>query len=101
LTLVFHFDLELQKMDVKTKFLNGDLQEEVYLKQSKGFSSSSSEHLIYKLNRSIYGLKQASCQWYLKFHEIIYSFVFSMKTPWINAYTTGSVGVKYVFLFYM
>jgi len=62
LALVAHFDLELQQMDVKIAFLNGDLEEEVYMKQPKGFSSSSGEHLVCKLNKSIYGLKQASRQ---------------------------------------
>ncbi|RZB42467.1 Retrovirus-related Pol polyprotein from transposon TNT 1-94 [Glycine soja] len=76
LALVAHFDLELQQMDVKTTFLNGDLEEEVYMKQLKDFSSNSGEHLVCKLNKSIYGLKQASRQWYLKFHGIISSFGF-------------------------
>ena len=76
LALVAHFDLELQQMDVKTTFLNGDLEEEVYMKKPEGFSSSSGEHLVCKLNKSIYGLKQASRQWYLKFHGIISSFDF-------------------------
>ena len=63
-------------MDVKTTFLNGYLEKEVYTKQPEGFSSSSGEHLVCKLNKSIYGLKQASHQWYLKFHGIISSFGF-------------------------
>ena len=70
------------------------------MKQPEGFSSSSGEHLVCKLNKSLYVLKQASCQWYLKFHEIISSFGFDEK-PMDNAYTTRSVGAKYVFLFYM
>ena len=76
LALVAHFDLELQQMDVKTAFLNGDLEEEVYMKQPEGFSSSEGEHLVCKLKKSIYGLKQASRQWYLKFHDVISSFGF-------------------------
>ena len=63
MTLVAHFDLELQKMDVKTAFLNGNLEEEVDMKQPKGFSSSGDEHLACKLKKSIYGLKQTSRQW--------------------------------------
>ena len=75
MALVAHFDFDLHQMDVKTKFLNGNLEEEVYMKQPEGFSSSEGEHLFCKLKKSIYGLKQASRQWYLKFHEVIASFV--------------------------
>ena len=76
MALVTHFDLELHQMDVKTTFLNDDLDEEVYMKQLEGFFSSDYEHLVCKLNKSIYGLKQASHQWYLKFHEVISLFGF-------------------------
>ena len=58
--LVAHFDLELLQMDVKTVFLNGGLEEKVYMKLPEGFSSSSNEHLVCKLNKSIYDLKQVS-----------------------------------------
>ena len=44
LALVAHFDFELQQMDVKTTFLNGELEEEVYMKQPEGFSSCKGEH---------------------------------------------------------
>ena len=76
MALVAHFDFDLHQMDVKTTFLNGNLEEEVYMKQPKGFSSSEGEHLVCKLKKSVYGLKQASRQWYLKFHEVITSFDF-------------------------
>ena len=76
LALVAYFDIELQQMDVKIAFLNGELKEKVYMKQPEGFSSNDSEHLVRKLKKSMYNLKQAFCQWYLKFHEIISSFRF-------------------------
>ena len=76
MALVAHFDLDLHQMDVKTTFLNGDLEEEVYMKQLEGFSSSDGEKLVCKLKKSLYRLKQASRQWYLKFHNVISSFGF-------------------------
>ena len=60
MTLIAHFGFKLHHMDLKIVFLNGGLEEEVYMKQPKGFSFSVCEHLVCKLNKSIYGLKQAS-----------------------------------------
>ena len=76
MALVAHFDLELHQMDVKTAFLNGDLHEEVYMDQPKDFQDKGKAHMVCKLKKSIYGLKQASRQWYLKFHEILITFGF-------------------------
>ena len=76
LAFVAHFDFELQQMDVKIAFPNGELEEEVYMKQPEIFSSSQGEHLVCKVKKSIYELKQASRQWYLKFHDVISSFGF-------------------------
>ena len=76
MALVAHFDFDLHQMDVKTTFLNGNIEEEVYMKQPKRFFSSESEHLVCKLKKSIYRLKQVSRQWYLKFHEVITLFGF-------------------------
>ena len=63
-------------MYVKKTFPNGDLEKKVYIKQPKGFSSREGEYLVCKLKKSIYGLKQASHQWYYKFHGVIFSFGF-------------------------
>ncbi|GKC16487.1 retrovirus-related pol polyprotein from transposon TNT 1-94 [Tanacetum coccineum] len=62
MALVAHYDLELHQMDVKTAFLNGDLHEDVYMTQPEGFMVEGKEHMVCKLKRSIYGLKQASRQ---------------------------------------
>nr|GEY12644.1 putative zinc finger, CCHC-type [Tanacetum cinerariifolium] len=60
--LVAHYDLELYQMDFKTAFLNGDLHEDVYMTQLEGFIVEGKKHMVCKLKRSIYGLKQASRQ---------------------------------------
>ncbi|TYK14839.1 reverse transcriptase [Cucumis melo var. makuwa] len=64
MALVAHYDLELHQMDVKTVFLNENLDEEVFMDQPEGFMVEGKEHMVCKLKRSIYGLKQASRQWY-------------------------------------
>jgi hypothetical protein len=76
MALVAHYNLELHQMDWKTTFLNGNLEDEVYMNQPEGFSLKEKEHMVCKLNKSIYGLKQASRQWYLKFNDTITSFGF-------------------------
>ena len=77
MVLVSHYDLELYQMDVKTAFLNGDLHENVYMAQPEGFAVEGKEHMGCKLKKSLYGLKQASRQWYIKFDEVIRNFGFS------------------------
>ena len=76
MALVAHFDFELHQMDIKTAFLNGDLIKDVYMLQPDGFQVSGKEHMVCKLKKSIYGLKQASRQWYLKFDNVVTSFGF-------------------------
>ncbi|RVW38157.1 Retrovirus-related Pol polyprotein from transposon TNT 1-94 [Vitis vinifera] len=76
MALVAHYDLELHQMDVKTAFLNGDIDETIYMVQPENFVSEDSKNMVCKLTKSIYGLKQASRQWYFKFHQIIVSYGF-------------------------
>ncbi|KAK8936102.1 hypothetical protein KSP39_PZI012973 [Platanthera zijinensis] len=97
MALVAHYDLELHQMDVKTAFLNGDLAEEVYMVQPEGFKSGHSDQLVCKLNKSLYGLKQASRQWYLKFDEVVTSFGFVENKVDRCIYLKIS-GSRYIFL---
>jgi hypothetical protein len=76
MALVAHYNLELHQIDVKIVFLNGDLQENMYMAQLEGFAIKGKEDMRCRLKKSIYGLKQASRQWYLKFDEVIKKFDF-------------------------
>ncbi|GJU97877.1 zinc finger, CCHC-type containing protein [Tanacetum coccineum] len=60
-------------MDVKTSFLNGELDEEVYMNQPQGFIMHGNENKVCKLIKSLYGLKQAPKQWHQKFDEVVLS----------------------------
>lgn len=51
---IAHFDMDFHQMDEKTTFLNGELEEKVYMKQLEGFSSSNGEHLVCKLKKAVY-----------------------------------------------
>ncbi|GJT51315.1 putative retrotransposon ty1-copia subclass protein [Tanacetum coccineum] len=63
LAIVAFYDYEIWQMDVKTAFLNGHLSEDVYMVQPKGFVDPKRPNRVCKLQRSIYGLKQASRSW--------------------------------------
>ena len=55
--MVAQFDLELEQMDVKTAFLHGDLNETIYMAQPEGFKEVGKEKYVYRLKKSLYGLK--------------------------------------------
>ena len=76
MALVAHFDLELHQMDVKTAFLNGDIDKTIYMTQPENFEIGDSKSMVCKLKKSIYGVKQASRLWNRKFHQTIVSFGF-------------------------
>jgi hypothetical protein len=75
LAVAFH-DCEIWQMDVKTAFLNGNINEELYMMQPKGFVNPKDAHKVCKLQHSIYGLKTASRSRNLHFDQLIKSFGF-------------------------
>ena len=76
LSIAANLDYEIWQMDVKTAFLNGSLEESIYMMQPDGFTAKGQEHMLCKLKKSIYGLKQASRSWNTRFDQEVKSFGF-------------------------
>ena len=66
-------------MDVKTAFLNGHLEESIYMVQPEGFGAKGQEGKVCKLLKSIYGLKQASRSWNKRFDQVVKTFGFQQN----------------------
>ncbi|GJX64557.1 retrotransposon protein, putative, ty1-copia subclass [Tanacetum coccineum] len=71
IVIAVFYDYEICQMDVKTAFLNGYLDEDIYMIQPEGFIDPIHPRKVCKLQRSIYGLKQASRSWNKRFDEEI------------------------------
>nr|ABA96872.1 retrotransposon protein, putative, Ty1-copia subclass [Oryza sativa Japonica Group] len=73
LALAASHGLLVHQMDVKTAFLNGELEEEIYMDQPDGYVLEGQEGMVCKLFKSLYGLKQAPKQWHEKFDTTLTS----------------------------
>ena len=83
---------EIWQMDIKTAFLNGFLEEELYMMQPEGFVDPKESNKVCKLQRSIYGLVQASQSWNKRFDSVIkaYGFIQTFGESCIYKKVSGS-----------
>lgn len=83
LSIAAEQDLEILQFDVKTAFLHGDLQEEIYMTQLLGFEDCMWPHRVCKLRKSLYSLKQSSRAWNYKFNALLtkYQLIPSVADP--------------------
>ena len=97
LAIAAFYDYEIWQMDIKTAFLNENLGEDVYMIQPKGFVDPKNVRKICKLQKSIYGLKQASRSWNIYFDEVVkgFGFIKNEEEPCVYKRASGS---KVVFL---
>ncbi|TYK09500.1 gag/pol protein [Cucumis melo var. makuwa] len=79
LSIATFYDYEIWQIDVKTAFLNGNLEESIYMAQPEGFIKKGQEQKICKFQKSIYGLKQASRSWNIRFDTAIKSYGFEQN----------------------
>ncbi|KAK8562192.1 hypothetical protein V6N12_049239 [Hibiscus sabdariffa] len=100
LAVVTFHDYEIWQMDVKTAFLNGKLEEDVYMTQPEGSVTPENAGKVCKLQRSIYGLKQASRSWNLRFNEAIqeFGFIRNEDEPCVYKKFSGSI-VSFLILY--
>jgi hypothetical protein len=71
LAFAAHHDFKLYQIDIKSTFLNGPIQELVYVEQPPGFEDPKFSNHVYKLQKAIYGLKQAPRAWYECLKELL------------------------------
>ncbi|KAI3810635.1 hypothetical protein L1987_20256 [Smallanthus sonchifolius] len=92
LAIAAYYDYEIWQMDVKTTFLNGHLSKDVYMVQPDGFVDPKYPNRVCKLNKYIYGLKQASRSWNLRFDQKIkeFGFVKNEDEPCVYRKASGS-----------
>jgi hypothetical protein len=101
LAIAAYFDYEIWQMDVKTAFLNGNLSEDVYMVQPEGFVDPKDAEKVCKLQRSIYGLKQASRSWNLRFDEVVKGFGFIQNSEEACVYKKESGSSKAFLILYV
>ena len=80
---------KMYKLDVKSAFLNGVLQEEVYVEQPDGFIVQGEEDKVYKLHKALYGLKQAPRAWYGEIDSYLVQCGFKRSTSEATLYVKG------------
>ena len=102
LSLAANLDWNLHQLDVKNAFLNGDLEEEVYMEIPSGLKLSSSNDLVCKLQKSLYGLKQSPRAWFERFTKVIKGEEFSQgqsdHTLFIKRSPGGKITVLIVYV---
>ena len=88
-------------MDVKTTFLNGEIEEEVYIEQTDGFVIHEKESHVCRLKKSLYGLKKAPRAWYARIDGHLMSFGFKKSVVDPNLYYKTINGESLILVLYV
>jgi hypothetical protein len=92
LAIAIFYDYEIWQMDLKMAFLKGNLSEDVYMIQLEGLVDPKNAGKICKLQKSVYGLKQASWSWNIHFDEVVkgFGFIKNEEEPCVYKKASGS-----------
>ena len=91
----------IHHLDIKTAFLYGHLTEDVYMQQPQGFVQSGHEHLVCKLKRALYGLRQSPRMWYERIHCFLLSKGYTRSDNDHNMYSKGEGDEKTLLVVYV
>ncbi|CAA7016274.1 unnamed protein product [Microthlaspi erraticum] len=98
LSLVVNLDIELEQMDVKTAFLHGSLEEDIYMYQPEGYVDETQKDKVCLLKKSLYGLKQSPKQWNKRFDQFMKTQAFSRSERDQCVYTKEISADNYIYL---
>jgi len=86
LVLAAVWDLEVHGIDIKSAYLHGELEEEIYMVQPEGFIIPGKENKVWRMLKALYSLKQGGCQWYIRLRH-------SMKNWGFSEYLSGDIAI--------
>lgn len=98
LSLVVNLNLELEQMDVKTTFLHGSLDEDMYMYQPEGYVVKGKENQASLLKKSLYDLKQSPQQWNKRFDQFMKAQGFYRSEHDMCVYTKKVSEADYIYL---
>ena len=101
ISVVAKMGWKIHQMDMKTAFLNGLLQEEVYLEKPQGFEVYERDSHVCRLKKALYGLKQAPWTWYSMIDSYLLSIGFRKSATNPNLYYIVVGGVLFILLLYV
>ena len=102
LSLAFNLNWSLHQLDVKNAFLNGDLEEEVYMHIPVGLETTSNFNEVCRLQKSLYGLKQSPKAWFERFTKVVKGYRFvqcqSNHTLFVKHFSEGKLAIIIVYV---
>jgi hypothetical protein len=100
-TRAAQFSYEIHHLNVKTAFLYGLIKEEVFMQQPQGYALPGHEHLVCRLNRALYGLRQSPRMWYERINTFLLSLGMTWSTCDHNMYHIGTGANKIILVLYI